>query len=319
MIRPRIGITIGDPGGIGPEIVSKALFQKSGLPDCRYAVFGPEDILHSRLKEMSLPDTSPLDVRIIDVKVPPDLEDVTVGAPSSGNGLRSFLSFSEAVARAEAGELDAVVTAPVSKLSWSLAGVQWAGHTDYFQEKYPGITMSFWSENLRVALYSHHIPLREALDRVRKKDLESFFVRLSAQLKPVMSGEFTCLVAGLNPHAGESGLIGEEEKRSISPAIRSVQKRGLPFSGPFPADTIFRMAYGRSDVIVVALYHDQGLSAFKLEAFDTGVNMTLGLPFVRTSPDHGTAFDIAGKNRADPRSLIRSLSLAYQISTGQKE
>lgn len=210
--------------------------------------------------------------------------------------------------------LDAVVTAPVSKAAWRLAGIPWRGHTDYLERDYPGAVMSFWSERLRVALLSHHLPLSEALGKVRKSNLIDFFRTLHRSLEKAPGGPFDILVAGLNPHAGEDGALGSEEDEEIRPAVETASREGIPISGPYPPDTVFLRARARGNTVVAALYHDQGLIGFKLEAFTSGVNVTLGLPFVRTSPDHGTAFDIAGRGLADPRSMREALILALSFS-----
>ncbi|HSA96549.1 MAG TPA: 4-hydroxythreonine-4-phosphate dehydrogenase PdxA, partial [Acidobacteriota bacterium] len=219
-----------------------------------------------------------------------------------------------AVAEARSGRLQAIVTAPVSKAAWALAGLPYRGHTDYLAALYPGAVMTFWSERLRVALFSHHQPLKEAVAEVRKERLLEFFRSLDRGLRRVPGGPYRLLVAGLNPHAGEDGGLGREEIEEIGPAVREAAAEGIPASGPFPPDVVFRKALGQPDAVVAALYHDQGLIAFKLEAFATGVNATLGLPFVRTSPDHGTAFDIAGRGLADPRSMGEAIRLAAAFS-----
>jgi 4-hydroxythreonine-4-phosphate dehydrogenase len=170
--------------------------------------------------------------------------------------------------------------------------------------------MSFWSDRLRVALLSHHLPLAEALGLVRKDVLLDFFRALNQGVRGIKDGPREFLVPGLNPHAGEEGLLGEEEEREIRPAVEIARNEGIHISGPFPPDTVFRRAIGRPEVLVAALFHDQGLIPFKLEAFEAGASATLGLPFVRTSPDHGTAFDIAGKGMANPESMIEALRLA---------
>jgi 4-hydroxythreonine-4-phosphate dehydrogenase len=218
------------------------------------------------------------------------------------------------VAEARGGRLEAVVTAPISKAAWGLAGHPFRGHTDYLAQFYPGAIMSFWSERLKVALFSHHRPLREAVAAVRKDALVDFLRSLHRSLEKIPGGPFVLLVAGLNPHAGEQGRLGREEEEEIGPAVDAARAEGVPASGPFPPDTVFLRALGKKEAVVVALYHDQGLIAFKLDAFSTGVNATLGLPFVRTSPDHGTAFDIAGKGVADSRSMEEALRLAAVFS-----
>jgi 4-hydroxy-L-threonine phosphate dehydrogenase PdxA len=201
----------------------------------------------------------------------------------------------------------------LSKLSWSLGGIPYHGHTEFLETIYPGAIMSFWSEKLVVALFSHHLPLKEALLRLDKDALVRFIATLRQGVEKARPGRHHYLVAGLNPHAGENGLLGREEIEIIAPAVEEARTAGADISGPHPPDVVFRMAYGRPRRIVIALYHDQGLIPFKLEAFDTGVNATLGLPFVRTSPDHGTAFDIAGKNLANPQSAAEAIRLAAEL------
>ena len=318
----RLGLTSGDPAGIGPEVLLKAIASEKKLPRAAYLIFGPEEIIKqeikalklkidllafSRWEEMSQPgfylfsiDDGPLSIK--------------KGEPSAEAGQISFKSFARAIEMASQGYLEAVVTAPVSKLSWSLAGLPWRGHTEYLEGIYPGAIMAFWSQKIRVALFSHHVSLRQAMEKVKKASLLDFFLRLENSVRPLARNKIEFLVAGLNPHAGEEGLLGEEEKKEIIPAILEAQERGLNFSGPYAPDTIFRQALGRKASWVVALYHDQGLIAFKLMSFEKGVNVTLGLPFVRTSPDHGTAFDIATKRIASAQSMLAAINLAYKMA-----
>jgi 4-hydroxythreonine-4-phosphate dehydrogenase len=322
MTLPAIGISLGDPGGVGPEIVLKALSEPASLPEARYIVFGGRSILEEAAEALGL---RPGLITWENGELPsgPGRYFLDVGGPqagfvkgkaSAGNGEASFLFFRAAVEMARAGLLQAVVTAPISKTSWRLAGLGWRGHTEYLESLHPGAIMTFWSERLKVALLSHHIPLTEALGRVRKGVLLDFFRALYRSLAGVRSGVEELLVAGLNPHAGEDGLLGGEETTEIRPAIEAAVKEGIPVSGPFPPDTVFLKAIGCPEKMVVALYHDQGLIGFKLKAFETGVNVTLGMPFIRTSPDHGTAYDIAGKGAADPRSLIAAIRMAVELS-----
>jgi 4-hydroxythreonine-4-phosphate dehydrogenase len=308
----RIGITLGDAGGIGPEVVARALADPSFRPGDGCLVFGDEAAFRAEAARLGLtPDLRAVAFRDPGGPLPSGLR----GAPDRQNGAASFRAFEAAVAAARAGEVRAIATAPVSKASWDLAGLPWRGHTDYLAGFFPGAIMTFWSEPLTVALLSHHLPLREALARVTKAEIARFLRALSAGLAAVGSGPREILVAGLNPHAGEGGRLGREEMEEIEPAVREAREAGLPVAGPFPPDVVFRSALGRPDRIVVALYHDQGLIPFKLEGFATGVNVTLGMPFVRTSPDHGTAFDISGEGRADPRSMIAALRLAGDLAS----
>ena len=228
--------------------------------------------------------------------------------PAADNGAASFAYFADGVRAAREGRIDALVTGPVSKSAWALAGLPWRGHTEYLEHLYPGAIMAFWSDRLKLALLSHHLPLREAMDRITRERLRGFLTRLAGAIEAVRPGAMEFLVAGLNPHAGEDGRLGREEIDEIGPAIADARAEGVRVRGPFPPDVAFRAALDRPDTLAVGLYHDQGLIAFKLVAFETGVNVTLGLPFVRTSPDHGTAFDIAGKNRADPGSMIAAVA-----------
>jgi 4-hydroxythreonine-4-phosphate dehydrogenase len=317
MTVPRIGVTPGDPGGIGPEIIVKTLSRPSVLPPAAYVLFADSRIVAAEEKRLGLRIAArewrpegPREAGVYISHVPAPGWAATHGRVSTENGEASFRFFETAVAGARNNLLEAVVTAPISKAAWSLGGRPWRGHTDYLAQFYPGAIMSFWSERLKVALFSHHRPLREAVDAVRKDALVGFIMGLHRALGKIPGGPFTLLVAGLNPHAGEDGSLGREEEEEIGPAIDAARRGGVPVTGPFPPDTVFLRALGKKETVVVALTHDQGLIAFKLEAFATGVNVTLGLPFVRTSPDHGTAFDIAGKGIADSQSMEEALRLA---------
>lgn len=322
MRLPKIGITLGDPGGIGPEIVLKALSRKKSLPQAHYVLFGSSLVVEkektalgldldirefNKIKESASPSIS-----LIEVKTP--LKTVKRGEPNKENGQASFLFFKKAFQEAEKGTIQALVTAPVSKSSWNLAGIKWLGHTDFLSRSYPRAIMTFWSERIKVALFTHHVPLRAVLKRIKKENLYDFFLTLGRQFDKIKPNTFHFLVAGLNPHAGEDGLLGCEEEEEIIPALSMAQKKGMRISGPFPPDIVFRKGLNQPDTIVVALYHDQGLIAFKLESFEKGINLTLGLPFIRTSPDHGTAFDIAGKGKADDQSMVAAINLAFELS-----
>ncbi len=323
MTVPRIGVTLGDPGGVGPEVVLKALVRDGPPAPASYVLFGDPRVLAEEASALGLtlrigpwrPGAADgPGLSLAEVPAPPGAGRGERPGPEAMNGAASFRSFEAAVAAAREGAIEAVVTAPVSKAAWSLAGLPWRGHTEYLEHLYPGAVMSFWSDRLRVALLSHHVPLREALDRVRREPLLAYFRALHRGAGGLAGGPREFLVPGLNPHAGEGGLLGGEEEREIRPAVTAAREEAIDIRGPFPPDTVFRMALGRPETMVAALYHDQGLIAFKLEAFEVGVNVTLGLPFVRTSPDHGTAFDIAGRGRADPRSMAEAVRLAVRLT-----
>jgi len=321
MTVPRIGVTAGDPGGIGPEIVVKALARPAALPEAAYVIFGDPRVIGAEEARLGL-DLAPREWRPA-LPLEPGLYLEAVAGPggptasgqvSAANGEASFRAFERAVAAARAGRLDAVVTAPVSKAAWALAGRPYRGHTEYLAGLYPGAIMAFWSERLKVALFSHHRPLGEAVSAVRKDALAGFLRDLHRDLGRLPGGPFRLLAAGLNPHAGEDGCLGREELDEVAPALEMARAEGIPVAGPFPPDTVFLEALDKPGTVVAALYHDQGLIAFKLVAFAAGVNVTLGLPFARTSPDHGTAFGIAGKGVADPRSMEEAVRLAAAFS-----
>jgi 4-hydroxythreonine-4-phosphate dehydrogenase len=232
--------------------------------------------------------------------------------------LASFLYFQAAVEDARKGKIQALVTSPISKASWALAGVRWKGHTDYLSRFYPGAIMTFWSDRLKVALFTHHLSLRAALKKVSRENLERFFISLHRSLKKVNPGGFEFLVAGLNPHAGEEGILGHEEREAVEPAIEMARAKGIDVVGPFPPDNVFVKARDGAFDLTLALYHDQGLIAAKLLGFGSVVTLLAGLPFVRTSVGHGTAFDIAGTGRADHRNMIEAIRVAADIGARRR-
>ena len=302
---------MGDPGGIGPEVTLKALIQKSALPKAEYILFGSKKVIAIAIKDLK----AEKDNILFSIQDPGPFFKLQVkGCPSKENGKASFCWFKAGVKAAESGKIQALVTAPISKYSWNLGGIKWRGHTDYLNHIYPEAIMSFFSDKLKVALFSHHLPLTEAIEKIEQKSLQDFFLLLNRILNKPSKISYHFFVAGLNPHAGEEGMLGTEEIEKIIPAIKYCQGKGMPISGPFPPDIVCRKALNEPQKIVIALYHDQGLIAFKLCAFDEGVNVTLGLPFIRTSPDHGTAFDIAGRGRADPKSMVEAIKMAVKFS-----
>lgn len=212
------------------------------------------------------------------------------------------------------GKIHGLVTGPISKDKWIRAGIRYNGHTDMLA-RVTGVRnhcMFFWSKDMKVALFTIHIPLKDVFRHI-EKDKIVFFIRfVDSELRRLFKKRFTFLVSGLNPHAGENGLMGTEELEAIIPAIDEL-KSDTPIMGPFPPDTIFINARETRDSVVISFYHDQGLIAFKLLNIHSGVNMTLGLPFIRTSPDHGTAYDIAGKGTANPSSMRQAIALAQYL------
>jgi len=313
----KIGLTLGDPGGIGPELILKLFSRPAELPPAEFIIYGQQSLLDFWSERLGLKprwaDWLAAE-RVVSLReTGQPLETVVVGRPAAEQGLASFSFFEAAVDSARRGEIKALVTAPISKIAWVKAGLPFRGHTEYLEKLYPEAIMSFWSDRLRVALFTHHLPLREAMDRVRRDNLIRFFQSLDRALEGKETGIKEILVCGLNPHAGEDGTIGQEEQLEIIPALEQLRNISFEVKGPFPPDTVFRQGLDQPDKLIVSLYHDQGLIAFKLLAFDCGVNLTLGLPFVRTSPDHGTAFELAGRGLASPTSFQQAIWLAWKF------
>ena len=288
--RPIVAITVGDPAGIGPEIAGKAAQDPRVQAVCDPRIYGPPD----------------------DARFAP-------GVLSADAGRAAYETICAAVRDAIDGRVAAVATAPVNKLAFSRAGLPWKGHTDLLAHltHAPRAAMMFWSESLKVVLATVHVPL-SAVPRLLTPDLLRDIVDLTARELPRFGVTRPRLaLAGLNPHAGEDGLLGPEDEAVLRPAVQDARSRGIDIQGPFPGDTIFgRAARGEFDA-VIACYHDQGLIPVKLLAFGRSVNVTLGLPIIRTSVDHGTAFDIAGKDIADPSSMIEAVLLAARLSKPQ--
>lgn len=287
IVKPRIALTVGDPAGIGPEIVAKAAIDPRVLDVCEPIIY-----------------------------MPPGTTRFEPGVLSGAAGLASYETLLRAVADAQNGVVDAIATAPVNKEAFKLAGLKWAGHTDLLQHLTgaPDVAMMFHSEELRVVLATIHIPLAE-VPRAITTELMTRNIRLVARELPRFGIAHPRIgVAGLNPHAGENGLFGREELEQMVPAIQACRADGIAVHGPFPGDTVFlRAARGEFDV-VIACYHDQGLIPVKLLAFGHSVNVSIGLPIIRTSVDHGTAFDIAGKGIADHGSMVAATLLAAKLA-----
>jgi len=291
-VKSRVAITVGDPAGIGPEIASKAAEDPRVRAVCDPVLYGP-----------------------------PAGETFAPGVLSAAAGRAAFDAICAAVRDAQTGAVQAIATAPVNKLAFSRAGLPWKGHTDLLAHLTGSarVAMMFWSEPLKVVLATIHVPL-VTVSTVLTRDLLDGVVDLTAAELPRFGLRNPRLaLAGLNPHAGEDGLLGSEEERVLRPAVEAARDRGVRIDGPFPADTLFvRASRGEFDA-VIACYHDQGLIPVKLLAFGRAVNVTLGLPIVRTSVDHGTAFDIAGKGVADASSLVEAVLLAARLARAGEE
>lgn len=286
-MKPRIGITVGDPAGIGPEIARKAAGDPDVLAVCEPVLYGP-----------------------------PDSVTFAPGILSSDAGRAAYDAICTAVADALAGRIVGIATAPVNKSAFAAAGLPWKGHTDLLGHLTGSdqVAMMFWSEPLKVVLATVHVALADVPLTLTRELLDGV-IDLTAQALPRFGIAAPRLaLAGLNPHAGEDGLMGDEEQQVLRPAVDAARARGIAISGPIPGDTVFvRSTRGEFDA-VIACYHDQGLIPVKLLAFGQAVNVTLGLPIVRTSVDHGTAFDIAGRGVADHGSMVAAVVLAAKLA-----
>ena len=282
-MHKRIGITTGDPAGIGPEVIRAALASGELRADVDYAVIGAT-------------------------------EGFSLGEPSHASARAAREALESAVTRARIGELNSVVTGPIHKARMYEIGFEFAGQTEFFAARcgVENFAMLLTGGGLTVALVTTHIPLRLVGESLRTEEI----VRVGGLLAQFVAkrGGHRVAVAGLNPHAGESGALGREEIDIIAPAIEKLNRSSNIFSGPFSPDTIFHRATAGEFDAVLCMYHDQGLIPLKLHAFHQGVNVTLGLPFPRTSPDHGTAFEIAGKGIARPDSMIAAIKLAAELA-----
>jgi len=242
------------------------------------------------------------------------------GVLSAEAGRAAFDAIGRAVQDARSGKVDAIATAPVNKLAFSHAGLPWKGHTDLLAHLTgsPRVAMMFWSEPLKVVLATIHVPLAEVPGLITAELLGATFELTARELPRFGIDRPRLALAGLNPHAGEDGLLGSEEDQVLRPAVAAARARGIDITGPFPGDTVFvRASRGEFDA-VIACYHDQGLIPVKLLAFGHAVNVTLGLPIIRTSVDHGTAFDIAGKGVADASSMVTATLLAARLARGHQ-
>ncbi|MCX6558507.1 MAG: 4-hydroxythreonine-4-phosphate dehydrogenase PdxA [Candidatus Aminicenantes bacterium] len=297
-----IAVTIGDPQGIGPEIVQKSL--AAHVPAFPLLVVGNRRFFPGAAIPAvdSIAGMKKGEIAFLDVAGDFDREDP------------SFAFVKTAVELACRGEVRALVTAPVSKDKWLRSGLPFRGHTDFFNTVAAGgpPAMFFWSDPLKVALFTHHLPLRDVFARICPEKIIAFVRLVNDELQRLFAREFTYLFSGLNPHAGENGHLGHEEEESIAPAIKVLQNE-MPVAGLFPPDVVFAKARAMKDAVVIAMTHDQGLIPFKLLHAGSGVQLTLGLPFIRTSPVHGTAYDIAGKGIADPASMLAALRLAESL------
>lgn len=316
---------MGEPGGIGPELLVKALEYGEIRTTCRPVIIGDKDVLYEALSLLK-PDMRPLavsepseadeagpgDLPIIDLRL---AAGYTKGAPSAQGGRASYGFIEHAAGLALNGKVDAIVTAPISKEALRMAGLPWPGHTEMLAELSGAAdyAMMFLGGRLCVLLVTIHTALSNVPGLITKETVLRK-IRLASRAGAMLGIKRPRIgVAGLNPHAGESGLFGPEDEEQIAPAVKEARAEGIEASGPHPPDVVFHKAYHGKLDIVVAMYHDQGLIPLKMIAFEEGVNVTVGLPFVRTSPDHGTAYDIAWKGTANPRSMLEAIKAAVRL------
>jgi len=325
--KPTIAVTIGDPSGIGPEVIVKALADESLRSRARFIIYGINEPLAAA--------AAAADIRPYWIRLPQeigrriesgvllaDFDDLALNGgqrprhPTIESGAASMRFLDTAINDCQSGTADALVTGPINKTAWQLAGFTYPGHTELLAHRYKTrrVSMMFTGGPLRVALASIHVGLFD----LRNQFTIGLVFQPMDLLNEALRDWFSIpnpriAVCGLNPHAGEGGRFGDEEARVIEPAIVMAREAGIDASGPYPADSLFwRASKGEFDG-VVAMYHDQGLIPIKLLSFDESVNVTLGLPIIRTSVDHGTAFDIAGKNKANPGSMRAALTLAVEL------
>jgi 4-hydroxythreonine-4-phosphate dehydrogenase len=337
-VKPRIGITMGDPAGIGPEIIAKAFAGGDWRRQCRAVVIGDAGVLRQacrfagvglRIHAVATPEEAscePGAMDVMDLKNV-DLSRLELGKVSAAAGAAAFAAVKTAIDLAQAGALDAVVTGPLHKKALHLAGHRFAGHTEIFAHytDTADYTMMLAEGNLRVVHVSTHVSLRQACDAVTKARVLRVIQLAHEACRRLGIARPRIGVAGLNPHASDEGLFGDEELREIIPAIEAARAQGLEVTGPVPPDTFFCKAVGGAYDIAVAMYHDQGHIPVKLQGFRyddrqqawqsvSGVNITLGLPVLRVSVDHGTAFDQAGKGTASAASLLHALDYAIRLA-----
>ena len=326
--RPLVGITMGDPLGIGPEVIVKALADPQLRSSARFVIFGLHDVLELAADQAEIPCfwfREPFEGRprissgvlVADFDAIPAPPINGAREPNELAGRASLEFVTQAAELLRTGVLDALVTAPICKQSWRLARCRYRGHTDLLAALFNvrHVCMMFVAEPLRVALASDHIPLFDLRNRFTIGLVHKPIDLLHQALREWFGIPRPHIgVLGLNPHAGEDGLLGDEEKRIIEPALTMARNAGIRVSGPLPPDTAFVPQIAQRYDGLVAMYHDQGLIPVKMHAFDRAVNVTLGLGAIRTSPDHGTAFDIAGKNRADAGSMREAIRLAVRLA-----
>ncbi len=331
MDKIKVGISIGDLNGIGPELIIKTLEHQGILKSCIPVIYASAKVIsyHRNVAKSeifsfkSVSDANSLiDNHVNLINCWQDNVTINLGNVTADGGKYAHISLDRAVQDLKAGLIDALVTSPIHKKAMNLADFPFKGHTDYLGSEFSGHAplMLLVSEDLRVAVLSHHIPIREVAQQVTRENIIKTLEILQKALiqdfdieKPVIA------VLGLNPHASDEGVIGEEEEQIIRPAVIESKKNGLIVSGPYPPDGFWGSGKWKKFDAILCMYHDQGLIPFKMHSFGNGVNVTVGLPFVRTSPDHGTAYDIVGTNTANESSFRAALYLAIDMAKNRRE
>ncbi|GGF20317.1 4-hydroxythreonine-4-phosphate dehydrogenase PdxA [Echinicola rosea] len=323
--KPVIGITIGDINGISAEVTMKALMDNRILKLVTPVIYAHGKALTFYRKHLKLEDFNFMQVRNIGeihhkkvnvINVTEECPEVMPGTETSEAGKMALAALDRAIADIREHKIDALVTAPLNKNNINAESLKFVGHTEYLTEAFEAkeSMMFMVSEDMRVGLVSGHVPLSQVTENVTGKKIKQKLKIMLASLRDDFGIEKPRIaVLGLNPHAGEDGLLGKEETEIIQPAIREYKDKGHLIFGPYPSDGFFGMMHQKKFDGVLAMYHDQGLIPFKTLAFENGVNFTAGLPIVRTSPDHGTAYNIAGKNIADEGSMRAAIFTAYDI------
>jgi 4-hydroxythreonine-4-phosphate dehydrogenase len=331
MSKIKIGITIGDMNGIGPEVIIKALSSSKIASMFIPIIYGSSKILSYHKNIVKDQNFNYVSIRnpenaaynkINVINVTEDDINITLGKPTEESGNIAFKAMAAAVEDAIAGKIDAIVTAPINKKAMELAGFPHVGHTEYLTAAFeaPETVMTMVSDTTVIALASNHIAVKDIASNIDKKIITRKLKVLTKSLKQDFGISKPLIgVLGLNPHAGDNGVIGNEEEEYILPAILEAKNNGVLASGPHPADGFFGSKDFKKVDAIMAMYHDQGLIPFKLLSFGSGVNFTAGLPIIRTSPDHGTAYNIAGKNKASGDSMRKALYLAKDLFQHRKE
>ncbi|MEO1946775.1 MAG: 4-hydroxythreonine-4-phosphate dehydrogenase PdxA [Methylophilaceae bacterium] len=325
-VTPRIAITSGEPSGIGPDLCLMLAQQNI---DANITIIGDKDTLAARAKQLNIDvnllpytPTNSQSGKSISVLHLPTAEKVIVGNLNANNSPYVLNTLRTAIEGCQNNHFDAIVTAPVHKGIINEAAIAFTGHTEYLAEltNTPQVVMMLVGGGLRVALTTTHLPLSKVAEAITKESLEKTIRILHADLTSKFNiSNPRILVAGLNPHAGEGGYLGDEEITTINPVLETLRKEGMQLIGALPADTLFTQHHLQDADAVLAMYHDQGLPVLKYTSFGKGVNVTLGLPIIRTSVDHGTALDLAGTGNINLGSMLAALDLAIDLATNQPD